>query len=188
MFKRFFQKNWTYNLSKADYCKKWELFELFDDLYKAEQLLTEIGKEKNDDIFLRFLNDFIEERFELEGENVADFTRIWEWFSPGKEWDKFTEGKGMDLGSNIFRITNRWKRNQDFVEGTKVSLKNEFGVVLDKFADNNMYGQIRWDTSKENDIEDWRGLFGSFLKVGGKIIDQEHQFTFINDDGSMKNQ
>ncbi len=186
MFKRFFQRNWTDNLSKEDYCKKWDLFDLFDDLYKAEQLLTEIEAKNSDDVFLIFLNDFKEERVELEGENVADFTRIWEWFSPGKEWDNFTEKKGMDLGNNIFRITNRWKRNQDFVKGTKVSLKNEFGVVLDKSAGNSMYGKIRWDTKNENDIEDWRGLFGSFLKVGGKIIDNDHTFNFINEDGSPK--
>lgn len=72
MFKRFFQRNWTDNLSKEDYCKKWDLFDLFDDLYKAEQLLTEIEAKNSDDVFLIFLNDFKEERVELEGENVAE--------------------------------------------------------------------------------------------------------------------
>ena len=73
-----------------------------------------------------------------------------------------------------------------FSKGIKVSLSNEYGVVLDKSDDNEQYGLIRWDTNKENDIEDWRGLFGSFLELGGQLINQEHKFQFITDDGSLK--
>jgi hypothetical protein len=78
------------------------------------------------------------------------------------------------------------ERNQDFLKGTKVSLQNEFGVVLDKTIDNEMYGLIRWDTNKEADIEDWRGLFGSFIQPGEQVINQDHVFKFINDDGTTK--
>ena len=78
------------------------------------------------------------------------------------------------------------KRNHDFIPGTKVSLRNEFGVVLDKTVDNNLFGQIRWDTDKENDVEDWRGLFGSFLQAGGQVIDQDYKFRFIDDNGNLK--
>ncbi|MBF4471083.1 hypothetical protein [Flavobacterium sp. HJJ] len=185
MFKRFFQKRNPDKLSKFDYWKKWELFELFNDLHKAERILGDIENYKSDDKFLKFKNDFTEELYEVKGDNVADFTRIWEWFAPTKEWDIFGQ-KEEELGKNIFRITDKWKRNRDFVKGTKVLSNGEFGVVLDKTTDNEMYGQIRWDTSEENDIEDWRGLFGSFLQTGGKIINQEHQFKYINDDGTTK--
>ena len=68
-----------------------------------------------------------------------------------------------------------------------MSLNDEFGVVLNKISENNLFGLIRWDTKNENDIEDWRGLFGSFLQIGGKIIGQDHKFKFINDDGTIKN-
>ena len=186
MFKRLFQKRNSDGLSKVDYWKKWELFELFDELHKAENLLIDISNEKNDDELIKFKSEFIEELYEIEGDNVADFTRIWEWFTPTKEWEIFGGKQGRELGSNIFRIADKWKRNQDFITGTKVMLNNEFGVVLDKTYDNNMIGRIRWDTDKENDIEDWRGLFGSFLETGGQIINQQHQFTFINDDGTTK--
>lgn len=186
MFKRLFQKRNSDKLSKVDYWKKWELFELFDDLHKAERLLIEIVNERNDSEFLKFKQDFIEELYEIKGDNVADFTRIWEWFTPTKEWEIFGGQEGKEFGNNIFRITDKWKRNQDFLKGTKVLLHDEFGVVLDKTADNDMYGQICWDTNKENDIEDWRGLFCSFLQIGGQIINQTHQFTFINDDGTVK--
>jgi len=186
MFKRLFQKRNSDKLSKVDYWKKWELFELFDDLHKAERLLIEIVNERNDSKFLKFKEDYIEELYEIKGDNVADFTRIWEWFTPTKEWEIFAGQEGKEFGNNIFRITDNWKRNQGFFKGTKVLLQDEFGVVLDKTADNHMYGQIRWDTPKENDIEDWRGLFGSFLQTGGQIVNQKHQFTFINDDGTAK--
>jgi hypothetical protein len=57
---------------------------------------------------------------------------------------------------------------------------------LDKPVDNNLVGLIRWDTENENDIEDWRGLFGSFLQAGGKVIDQEYKFKLIDEKGQLK--
>lgn len=75
----------------------------------------------------------------------------------------------------------------DFIYGMKVSLDNEFGVVIkDKLNESNLCGLIRWDTSKENDIEDWRGQFGTFISIGGKILDNNYTFQFINDDGSLQ--
>jgi hypothetical protein len=186
MFKRLFQKHHSDKLSKIDYWKKWELFELFDDLHKAEKLLSDIATVKQQDDILNFKSKFVEELYEIEGDNFADFTRIWEWFAPTKEWDTLIGKTGKEIGNNIFRITDNWKRNQDFLNGMKVLLHNEFGVVLDKAADNNMYGLIRWDTNKESDIEDWRGLFGSFLQAGGQVVNQDYEFKFINNDGSAK--
>ncbi|MBX3241372.1 MAG: hypothetical protein KIT80_17815 [Chitinophagaceae bacterium] len=186
MFKRLFKKHPSNNLSKVDYWKKWELFELFDCLSDAEKLLNDMANDKKGDDFAKFERNFIENLYEIKGDNVVDLTIIWEWFTPKKEWEILVGQRGKKLGDNIFRITDKWKRNQDFVRGTKVSLQKEFGVVLDLTEDSNLYGLIRWDTNKENDIEDWRGLFGSFLQAGGQVINQDHEFKFINDDGIMK--
>jgi len=189
MFKRLFGKKTKHSdeLSKVDYWKKWELFALFEDLHKGEQLLLDIASNNMESLLIKFKDDFIEELYEIEGDNEADFTRIWEWFSPTKEWEIFLGENGKEIGSNVYRITDNWKRNQGFLFGTKVSIANEFGVVLDKSEDWNEYGLIRWDTEKENDIEDWRGLFGSFLQAGGQVINQDHKFKFINNDGTTKN-
>jgi len=187
MHKRFFQKRKSDGISKIDYWKKWELFELFDELHKAENFLIDILDKKNDDELIKFKKEFIEELYEIEGDNVADFTRIWEWFTPTKEWEILLGDKGQKIGRNVFRITDKWKRNQEFLLGTKVSLHNKFVVVIDKSDGRNEYGLIRWDTEKENDFEDWLGLFENFLQAGGEIINQDHEFTFINNDGTKKN-
>ncbi|HEY1055276.1 hypothetical protein [Emticicia fontis] len=97
----------TGKLSKIDYWKKWELFELFDNLHQAEKLLLDRARENNDSQLLNFKNDFIEELYELKGENVPDFTRIREWFSPEKEWDRMVGQSGKEIGNNIFRITDK---------------------------------------------------------------------------------
>jgi hypothetical protein len=145
MFKRLFniKAKHTDGLSKVDYWKKWELFKLFDELHKGERLLIEIAINNFEDQFLKFKNDYIEELYEIEGNNVADFTRIWEWFTPTKEWEMLVGDKGKEIGDNVFRITDKWKRNQGFLLGTKVSLEKECGVVLDKSEDWIEYGLIR---------------------------------------------
>ena len=171
-------------LSKIEYWKKWEILELFDDLHEAEQLLN--SRNFDGDRDEKFKAEFLGELGEIEGDNVADFTRIWEWFSPNNEWDNVVGPDGEELRKGIFKRTDRWKRNQEFIPWTKVSLKDEFGVVLDKTVDSNLVGLIRWDTEKENDVEDWRGLFGSFLQSGGQVVDQDHEFKFIDDKGQLK--
>jgi hypothetical protein len=170
-------------LSKIEYWKKWELFELFDDLREAEQLLN--SKKSNGERD-KFKTEFMDELGEIETDNVADFTRIWEWFSPNKEWGNVVGPDGQELGKRIFKRTDRWKRNQEFVPGTKVSMKNDYGVVLGTTLDNDLIGLIRWDTENQEDVEDWRGLFGSFLQSGGQIIDQGYTFKFIDDKGQLK--
>jgi hypothetical protein len=187
MSKQFFKNHRSDGLSKIDYWKKWELFTLFDDLHKAEQILVDIAIDKNKNSLLKFKMDFIKELYEIESDNVADFTRIWDWFAPSKEWDTLVGESAKELGCDIFRITDKWKRSQDFLKGTKVSLENEFGVVLDKIEEWDAYGLIRWDTNKETDTEDWRGLFGSFLQAGGQVVNTDHKFNFINDDGTVRN-
>lgn len=44
---------------------------------------------------------------------------------------------------------------KDFIYGMKVSLHNESGIVIRDKEDQSFFcGLIRWDTPKENDIED----------------------------------
>ncbi len=83
----------------------------------------------------------------------------------------------------------------DFHPFMKVSLKGECGVVTEQFWEINdsgqevtskLYGVIRWDTNKTSDYEDWRGLWGTFITEGGKEIDKDYTFQFINDDGNLK--
>lgn len=186
IFKRFFKKDIQKKISKIDYWKQWEFFELFDDLHLAEQLLNE--NKLNPSIgFEEFKGQFIEELYEVEGDNVADFTRIWKWFNPNNKWDVIMGSIGKDLGLRIFYRTDRWKRNQEFLPETIVSLNNEIGLVLKGNDDKDALGLIRWDTPEEKDVEDWRGLFGSFLQIGGKVIEQDYKLKFINRDGTLKN-
>ena len=84
----------------------------------------------------------------------------------------------------------------------KVALNEEYGVVTTDCIESNgsysadgkihqgvpytLYGLIRWDTAKTADFEDWRGLWGTILDLGGHEIAQTHTFRFINNDGSLK--
>jgi hypothetical protein len=78
------------------------------------------------------------------------------------------------------------KEDNNFYPNMKVFLSGEYGVVTNDFWDLNqikIYGVIRWDT-KEDDFEDWRGLFGSFKDMGGNEVTSDYKFKFINDDGT----
>lgn len=76
---------------------------------------------------------------------------------------------------------------KDFISGMKVWLDGEFGVIVTSESDiPNFSGIIRWDTEKEFDFEDWRGMFASFLNLGGKIVSENHEFKYINDDETLK--
>jgi hypothetical protein len=75
----------------------------------------------------------------------------------------------------------------DFEIGMKVSLDGEYGVVVHSELDQpNFIGMIRWDTNSKSDLESWNGLFGTFMQNGGKILDDNYEFEFINDDGTLK--
>ena len=188
MFNRIFKKK-SKELSKIEYWKKWELFELFADLHLAEKMLSEFkgGYSNKFSSAEEFYKAFVEELYEIEKDNVADFTQIWNWFAPTCDWDDFTGMDGLELGNRIFSRVDNWKKNHDFTHGTKVSLNGEFGIVIKSELDEpNFCGIIHWDSNQESDNEDWRGMFGTFLNQGGKIIDQNHQFEFINDDGTLK--
>jgi hypothetical protein len=73
----------------------------------------------------------------------------------------------------------------DFEIGMKVFLNDEFGIVIkSELNDVELIGIIRWDTPKMNDLEDWSGLFGTFISLGGKIINEDYRFKFIDDNGN----
>jgi hypothetical protein len=183
--KRIFNKKTSNKLSKGQYWEKFELIKLFEDLFKAEILLKELIQENTNDIALqKFTELFTNELYYIEADNVPDFTNIMNLFKPGGEWNSFPFLKENQLGMDIYRRSNRWKRNQSFAAGDKVSLEGEFGVVL--YTSDELCGLICWDTNIENDTEDWRGMFGSFQAIGGEIIDPDYKFKFINDDGSKK--
>ncbi|WP_426279008.1 hypothetical protein ACN9MN_07195 [Chryseobacterium sp. S-02] len=59
---------------------------------------------------------------------------------------------------------------EEFKIGTKVFLDGEYGVVVDLKKHENS----------------WCSMWLSFVQMGGKLIDQNYQFTYINDDGSVK--
>jgi len=76
---------------------------------------------------------------------------------------------------------------KDFIYGMKVSLGNEFGVVIKDENDQSTFcGLIRWDTPKENDIEDLKGQFGTFIRIGGSILNSDYEFKYITEEGFSK--
>ncbi|MCU7615050.1 hypothetical protein N0B16_11430 [Chryseobacterium sp. GMJ5] len=189
-FTNFFKKKKTLysktnGLSKAEYFEKYHLIKLFDLLREAMELIEEIAIINSDAKFIHFKDVLFEEIYEVKGDNIADFTRIWNWFKPENEWSKYTKSKGIEIGYKIFNITNAWKVDDDFISGTKVFLNNKCGIVIKNENDNNC-GIIRWDTPKAIDEENWIGMFGIFKEAGGIIIENSHQFKYINDDGSLK--
>ncbi|RQO77755.1 hypothetical protein DBR40_07205 [Pedobacter sp. KBW01] len=169
-------------LSKVDYWKAFELYALFDDLDKVMAVLEQMDDTRID--FIAFKDWFSEELGELEGANVPDFTRVWLWFSPGAEWDRVTGKQGAELGRSVFKRADWWKRNQDFLPGSIVCLEGEYGVVLGDSEDG-LFGLVRWDTDKDQDAEDWRGIWGNFLAMGGKVV-EDHEFNFIDRYGNLK--
>ncbi len=76
-----------------------------------------------------------------------------------------------------------------FYFGMKVSLDGEIGVVIQGEGNSDWdkeAGIIRWDTNKEVDSEDWRGLYETFVNSGGREISPQTKFKFIDDNGFLK--
>ncbi|XOV67660.1 MAG: hypothetical protein ACFHU9_00545 [Fluviicola sp.] len=79
--------------------------------------------------------------------------------------------------------------NSGFKFGMKVSHSGEFGVVIKPNESSKWSsepGIIRWETAKQDDQEDWRGLFSSFINTGGEIIDENYCFQYIDEFGNLK--
>lgn len=112
MFKRLFNKNRPDGLSKIDYWKKWEFFQLLEDLHKAEKLLANFksgysGEFLSAENFHDALLDAIDD---IEEGNQMDLTKLYIWFAPTSQWDDFTGKEGMELGNRIFERVNKWKK------------------------------------------------------------------------------
>ena len=111
MFKNLFSKKHE-KLSKLAYWKKWEFFDLLDDLHKAEKMLSQYeggysGEFLSAQEFHTALVDAIDE---IEFGNQTDLTNIWIWFAPTTAWDDFVGKEGIELGNRIFARADKWKK------------------------------------------------------------------------------
>ncbi|MCF6407217.1 hypothetical protein L3C95_30250 [Chitinophaga filiformis] len=67
-------------------------------------------------------------------------------------------------------------KTTNFYPFMKVCLNEEYGVVTDQFTEvdgdsnSRMYGVIRWGSDSNPAFEDWTGLWGTFVALGGKEI------------------
>ncbi len=98
------------------------------------------------------------------------------------------------------KVADIWARrsHDEFYPLMKVLLNGEYGVVVDHFAieghpfgnwegsNVKIYGIIRWDSERQSDFEDWRGQWGNFVAQGGRSINKDYPFLFINDDGTFR--
>ncbi|RBQ11538.1 hypothetical protein [Pedobacter miscanthi] len=108
-----------------DYWKAFELYALFNDLDRVMAVVEHRDDTRID--FIAFKDWFRDELSELEGANVPDFSRVWLWFAPGSDWDRLMGKQGFELGRSVFKRADRWKRSQEFVPGSIVSLGGEYG-------------------------------------------------------------
>ena len=113
MFNRLFRKK-KRKLTKIEEWKKFELFELFNDLDIALKILADYTGGYSG-VFLsaeEFHKAFSEELIDLKYQNVPDFENICVWFAPTTAWDDFVGMEGIELGSRIFnRAYKYYKTN-----------------------------------------------------------------------------
>jgi hypothetical protein len=107
----FFNRRTPENLSKIDYWKKYDFFELIADLHQALEFLANYsGGYSNGflsaEAFYLALEDAIDD---IEFGNQTDLNRFYIWFAPASDWDDFTGNEGSDLGDNIFERVKKWK-------------------------------------------------------------------------------
>jgi len=97
-------------MSKMEVWKKYELFELFNDLDDAKKILAEIqgGYSGNFLSAEDFCKSFEEELYDLNHQNVPDFRQICLWFAPTSAWDDFVGFNGMELANRILERASRW--------------------------------------------------------------------------------
>lgn len=80
---RLFNNKKVKGLTKFEYFEKFQLIELFGLLHQAEKFMK--LQNNLDPEFNQFKDDLIEEIYEIECNNVVDFTRIWDWFKPDRK-------------------------------------------------------------------------------------------------------
>ena len=77
---KIFKSNRPDNLSKVDYWKKWEFFELLDDLHAAEKILAEYKGRLLRQIFYplkSFMRHLLDAIDDIEFGNQTDLSRFW---------------------------------------------------------------------------------------------------------------
>lgn len=111
MLNRIF-KNREPKPTKVETWKKFELFELFDDLDKAEQILSKRngGYSGNFTSVEEFYKEFIEELYDLKRQNIPNFNRICLWFAPTSAWDDFIGMDGIEFGNRIYERADNWNK------------------------------------------------------------------------------
>ncbi len=111
MFKGIFRNRNT-KPSKIETWKKFNLFELFNDLDKAEKILSVLSGEYSENFtdLEEFYKEFVEELNDLKYQNVPDFERICIWFGPSSAWDEFVGTNGMELANLIYNRANKWNK------------------------------------------------------------------------------
>ncbi len=99
-------------MSKVEYWKQWQFFELLEKLHEAEQLLWEYKSVYSEEFGLAeiFHENLVDAIDDIEFGNRSDLTRFYHWFSLGQAWGFFTGEAGKELGESIFSIAERWKK------------------------------------------------------------------------------
>ena len=109
-------KNHDFNKSKMNKVyiwKKYEIFDLFIDLEEAEVILSKLtgGFSNKFNSVEEFYKAFVEELYDLKGQNVPDFRQICLWSAPTSTWDNFVGIDGMALANRIYERAERWNKN-----------------------------------------------------------------------------
>ncbi|TXE15456.1 hypothetical protein ES731_15355 [Psychroflexus gondwanensis] len=112
MIKRFFKEK-PERLSKVEYWKKWEFFELVEDLHKAEKLLAEFkgGYSNQFDSAQDFHSHLVDFINDIEYGNRIDISELWIWFAPTCAWDDLVGLVGIEIGNRIFERVDNWKNH-----------------------------------------------------------------------------
>lgn len=176
-FSKLFKKR--KGLTKLEFWEKFELKQLIEDLNIAQSLLEKTSTPKDSELN-KFKEELEEVLYDVSYDNVPDFNQVWIWFKPEGKLNTWLNNE--KLRSRIYLRADRWKRNNEFINGTKVRMNDEIGLVLVEDGK----ATIRWDTNKESDSEDWTGQFGTFVETGGIIIDQNQKFQYIEENGKLK--
>ncbi|MGB1247450.1 MAG: hypothetical protein ACPG4Z_01090 [Chitinophagales bacterium] len=110
--KNIFKSSRANSLSKVDYWKKWEFFELLEDLHIAEKILAEYKGGYSGEFLSaeEFHDDLLIAIDDIEFGNQIDLTRFWFWFAPTCAWDDFVGEEGLELGNRIFERVDKWKK------------------------------------------------------------------------------
>ncbi len=108
---RLFKRNKKHKLSKREYWRKWEYFEIIDDLHQAKKLLSSMnsGKSTNFRSLKEFHETLIDAIDDLEFGNNNDLTVFYRWFTPNSDWHEFTGQIGEELRISVFERVSNWK-------------------------------------------------------------------------------